>query len=902
MLTLGPLAFAAPWLLAGLIALPAIWLVIRLIPPAPKRQIFPALRLLLGLEVTEETAARTPWWLILLRLALAALVILGLAQPLLNPADRMVGSGPVLLVIDDGWAAAPNWSERREVLFAALEQAEREGRPAALLTTARSPGNDAPSLFGPRRASEIRERLQGLEPKPWPADRAAALSALNTMTVNGASPSTVVADGLEDPAWRPLLEKLQSIGPVKLHTPGTADLPMLLMPPENGAQAMRLTVRRADASAPAAMGIRALGPEGRLIARPILTFAAGETEARYDLALPAEARNILQRLDLDQPSHIGGTVLADERWRRRPVGIVTGSALDQSQSLLQDGYYLERALQPFAEMRRGALSELLKSPPSLILLSDAEPVSDEARGALEKYIQGGGVLVRFAGSKLAAGEDDTLLPVRLRQGGRSLGTALQWTTPEPLAAFSPKSPFAGLAIPKDVTVSRQVLAEPGPDLADRSWAQLADGTPLVTGLKEGEGWLVLFHVPASAEWSNLPLSGLFIDMLQRLVALGRGQAGGAADVTLAPIETLDGFARLAPAAANAQAIPAGTKPTIGPAHPPGLYGTPGARQAFGLTHGTVTRVDALSSVPPGIERVTGTAPPEFALRPALLTGAMVLLLIDLIVALALRGLLRPAVTRIAGLLLVIGLVAISPRAEAQDPMEFALRATLETRLAYIETGDATIDEVSKQGLSGLSLALRRRTAIDAAEPMAVNVESDELAFFPLLYWPIAEAQAPLSPNAVERVNFYLRNGGTILFDTRDGGLAEGVEGVGSRRLRALVGALDIPPLTPANTDHVLSKTFYLLQDYPGREVGGELWVQSAGGTDEVSSIILGANDYAAAWATDQTGRPLYPVVPGGERQREMAFRTGVNIVMYALTGNYKSDQVHVPAILERLGQ
>ena len=79
--------------------------------------------------------------------------------------------------------------------------------------------------------------------------------------------------------------------------------------------------------------------------------------------------------------------------------------------------------------------------------------------------------------------------------------------------------------------------------------------------------------------------------------------------------------------------------------------------------------------------------------------------------------------------------------------------------------------------------------------------------------------------------------------------------------------------------------------------------KSAGNAnDGVSSLIIGANDYAAAWATDITGQPLYPVVPGGARQRELSFRFGVNLVMYALTGNYKADQVHVPAILERLGQ
>jgi hypothetical protein len=69
----------------------------------------------------------------------------------------------------------------------------------------------------------------------------------------------------------------------------------------------------------------------------------------------------------------------------------------------------------------------------------------------------------------------------------------------------------------------------------------------------------------------------------------------------------------------------------------------------------------------------------------------------------------------------------------------------------------------------------------------------------------------------------------------------------------------------------------------------------------VSPIIIGGNDWAAAWAVDAQGRPLADVTPGGDEQREMAYRFGINVVMYALTGNYKTDQVHASALLERLG-
>ena len=187
--------------------------------------------------------------------------------------------------------------------------------------------------------------------------------------------------------------------------------------------------------------------------------------------------------------------------------------------------------------------------------------------------------------------------------------------------------------------------------------------------------------------------------------------------------------------------------------------------------------------------------------------------------------------------------------------------------------------------------------------VAVNPAIDELAFFTLLYWPVAPEQPSLSPAAVDRLNAFMARGGTLLIDTRDHGLDGGL-GTGQQRLAALTRGLDIPPLRPVPGDHVLTRAFYLMQDFPGRYAGGPVWVQDGedAANDGVSAIIIGANDWAAAWATDQLGRPLVSLVPGGDRQRELALRFGVNAVLYTLTGNYKADQVHVPAILERLGQ
>jgi hypothetical protein len=247
----------------------------------------------------------------------------------------------------------------------------------------------------------------------------------------------------------------------------------------------------------------------------------------------------------------------------------------------------------------------------------------------------------------------------------------------------------------------------------------------------------------------------------------------------------------------------------------------------------------------------------------------------------------------------------APSAWAQD--EAIIAATAETRLAYVLTGLSDVDELSRAGLEGLSQVLNRRTAVEAGDPRGVNLAVDDLNLFPLLYWPIRAEHPDLAAGVLERIDAYLRQGGMILFDTADAAsLIPGQPGPGpgEQRLRQLLGGLSLPPLEPVPEDHTLTRSFYLLQDFPGRWTGRSVWVDQADPNvnDGVSSVIIGGHDWAGAWAVDDLGLSAYPVLPGGERQRELARRVGVNVVMYALTGNYKTDQVHIPALLERLGQ
>jgi hypothetical protein len=929
MLSLGALAFAAPGMLALLLVLPVIYWLLRLIPPLPKLVRFPAIRLLIGLEPSEQTPMKMPWWLLLLRMLLAAALILAVARPLLNPQAELPGKGPLLLVIDDGWASAPGWTTRIVHAERLIQRAERGGRLVALVGTAPQT-LDAPALRrGALRPEEARTILRAFRPKPWPTDRAAAVAEIDNLQLDTNAYAVWLSDGLQDPGTDRLTERLRRFGGLEVVLPDQATMPLLLLPPVAEGRDLKVRALRAVADGPRKAAVQASDDQGRVVARIDLTFAANERKGEGVLPAPPELRNRMTRLDIETQGGAGSAVLLDERNRRRPVSILGERETAGGQPLLQEVYFLEKALDPYVSLSIGDRETVLTRNTAVLLIPDSAAPSTADRDEIAKWIENGGVAVRFAGPNLAAAAD-SLVPTPLRLGDRSLGGVMSWGQPSALAEFPVNSPFLGIPVPPDVRIQQQVLAEPTPDLADKTWARLADGTPLVTGEKRGKGYLVLIHTTANTNWSNLALSGLFVDMLQRLVLLSRGVAGDGINKALKPWRTLDGFGRLGAPPAGVQMLQPDAQQTFvpKPTTPPGFYGDENAQVAFNI--GDHIAPPEPLVLPSGVTTDRLSEGGETDLARWCLLAAALLLLLDLLLSLWLRGLLPRAVrlrrAAPAALLLFGAIVLASPRAQAQLPDKIpgqiivahpkdvapppqaklseqeALKGALDVRLAYIVTGDKDVDDTSKAGLEGLSEILRNRTSVEPADPVALDLEKDEPRLYPLIYWPITSVQPALSPKAAAALDRYIRTGGIVFIDTRDQQMSFDKPASGNPDLKRLLAGIETPPLIAMPPEHVLTKSFYLLSDMPGRWQGGKLWIEAGNGrvNDGVTTIIIGSNDYAGAWAVDARGRGLNPVTPGGETQRELSFRVGVNLVMHALTGNYKDDQVHIQDIMQRL--
>lgn len=931
---LSQIVFIQPMILAGLLALPLLWYILRITPPAPKTIFFPAARFLDGLVAEEQTSSSSPWWILLLRLVMAALLILALAGPVFNPTERLTGQGALRLVIDNGWASAQTWDLQMRSAEDLATQAGRENRPVFILTTTPAEGEETPSHLGPMTSGEALSILRGLEPMPWPANYDGMLAVIDAArAVARGSDTYWLSHGIDEGGVDAPIDAVMRQGGVQYILPPSSDLPVLLRPsPPQNSTSRREEQESADTHS---VYITLDGPRG--IEEPIsVNVQAMSSRAGGGLQI-LDARNVTLQPE-NMPATIGfeiaktlsgavsqyrvtgrkgagGMFLLDDRSKRQSVGIASSQQVDINAPLVEASFFLRRAMEPFADVVLDDVPALIDKGVSVIILADVAAMPAQTLNALEEWINAGGILLRFSGPTMAESRTEPfLLPVRLRSGGRSLSGSLTWSEPHVIMPFEDHSPFYGLDVPGDIVINQQILADPAQDLEGKVWARLSDGTPFITSDQKGRGLIVLIHTTANTSWSNFALSGLYVSILQRIVQMS-GNTQVRADTNfsvLDPILVMDGFGVLGSPSAAVRPLTPDTLDSLvpGPYHPPGLYGNGQFQYALNLgTH--LEPVSVTGALPVNISRRYYNEDYEIDISPYILYAALLLFIVDWIIMMFMIGngfkLFRlPQKARLSSALpaFIVVTFLIFSYSLAKASTDWDIKHSSEFYLAYVETGDARVDSITREGLETLGKTLTQRTSVEPAGVVALNPETDTLSLFPLIYWAISDGQKQYSDKALANIQYYLDHGGTILFDTRDNNRSTDRAGQSGEAaaLRQITASLNIPPIAPIPDGHVLGRAFYLLDGYPGRYESGVLWLeqQSVSGRDNVSSVLIGSNDWAAAWADAQDQRFSRFTSQRSGRDEEMALRFGVNLVMYALTGNYKADQVHIPHILERL--
>ncbi|MEM9287915.1 MAG: DUF4159 domain-containing protein [Pseudomonadota bacterium] len=921
MLALGPIAFLNPWLLTGLILLPLAYIIIRAIPPAPRRYFFPATWLTRELDTNAADVKATPWWLILMRLLLLGLIITALAHPVLPPQQQLARTGPAVIVVDNDWATAPDWPSRREALLGLLSQLESQGRQASLATTA-APVDGWPEALELETPATLAEKIRAMAPSPWMPDYETALDLAMPLLAQADASVFYLSSGLNFGGAGDFISKLSAEAPLDIAVDSDAGLRQIafaaVKPSPKG---FAFLLIRGEEAPALTVTLVAKDGGGLVLASQQVEFKTGQVRYDGDFSIPAQLRGRAASLSVEGVRSAAATYVLDARSHRPLVGLIDTPANRGTAPFQSPLFYLGRALSPYATLERGSVDTVLKASPAIIMLPDQGRLPGAQQEVLSRWVDAGGVLVRFAGPNMLADDghvSDPLLPVRLRTQPRIIGGSLSWSNALGVSDFDESSPFAGIQIAEDVRVERQALARSSSLGSGTVWSKLSDGTPLVSAAPRGTGQLVLFHTTADPQWSNLALSGTFVEMLQRLLYLassGQALPSGAAEPMLMT-QFLTGRGRLSapPERIANTKYSAPLSKAAGPDNPPGLYENSVGRVAVNLASaaGPISpRTELLS-----IKAATGSLPVrdvngilDRSLQPLIYHIIIILVLADILACLWLRGgfqapkRLAQRLVKAAGAAAGLAAVMSSPDTQAQETPIAQLAANV--RLACLETGVAAVDELCLDGVDGLARQLNLRTSVWTGPTQLVRASQENLGLFPILFWPLQPGGLTLSDSEAQRLATYLSAGGMLVIDTGAGvsGQARLDTTLGPPELLAsLAQQIALPPLSMLNREHVLSHSFYILSRTPGRRGDGQVWLEAGGEAQgaPVSSIILGNADWFSSWAKVQTSLPGY--AGGDGRREELAVRFGINLVMYALTGTYKADQVHLPALLERVGR
>ncbi len=887
---MGTFSLVNPWLLLALAGLPVLWWWLRALPPPPQSVAFPAISLIQNRQAP-VAQSRPPFWLILLRLLLAAVLILAASAPVWRSDNKSIKNNRLVIVVDNGWESASSISLLPDRTRASLQNIAGENGAVAVLSTAEPSGGwpKAPKLRW--LAADVAEtRLAEMRAEPWSNDRdgfiqsyAPTLAAANAKILwlsDGTNPASAqrFADALT-PRHAVEASKLSEAGPIAFRTVVSRTdgfVVELVSTPQSGARSLQLIARQGD---------------GKIGGTAQAILPAGAASVRTTVAVAPADRVKVTRLEIAGQSSAAATYLLDDSNARPLVGIYSGETVEQRQPLRSGSYYIRRALETHADVREGSIDALMDVPVNMMILTDVGAFPPATQKRVKAWLENGGLLLSFAGPRMAE-SGSPFAPVPLRPASRTMGGALTWGTPVKLAPFPAGSPFAGINIDPKVSVSRQVLAEPSADLTGLSWASLADKTPLITAAQRGAGLSVLVHTTSGPDWTDLPLSGMFEQMLRQLLPLAGRTASisGATtgsyilDTALLGDGSIAAPGRLTPPIAQQQFDGA----RASPATPPGLYRSGDRVKALNLANpngpiGPRDLIEPLVKWPDGVtdhqERQT-----IHQLAPLLWKIALLLLVGDALGTLLVRRKL-PEIRfsrAITATVLLILMLPVSSHAAA------APAGALEVRLGYV-TGTLAAPVDSQRAFMSLNDALTIRTAIRPGPPQGVIPGRDALGFYTLIYWPVSASAQPLDGPAAAAVARYLEVGGILIVDTAYAGPTPLARAEAARRM---LSSLSLPRLEQLGESHVLAKSFYLLGQGPARSLMSQVWVEAdtRGGDGRISGLIIGSQNLARTLVDTTVDSP----------SREGALRLGINAVMYALTGTYKADQVHAESLLERM--
>jgi len=877
-----------------------------MVPPEPRKLALPTFKFLADLNSAARNIETAPIWLKILR-AIALFAIVGaIAGPYYSYQKKATNSlEAVTIIIDDGWSNANDWQQIRDRANAIIEMhapINAETTQFRIILTSQK----AELPISVLTKHDALDFIAQTAPRPYLPNHQACATRLEKL--NQKSHIYYFSDGINHQSSGKFLEVLSHIalGKPKIALPATPLVAITAVRATN--DGYRFTYKSLGTDKPIAVNF--LSNDGEIL---------GVGNGRDGIGIVNLPNNLLSKVSaakISNQHNTGAIHLLAGNSIRPLIGI---EALNQTEEpLISDKHYIETAANLIGNVTQADITSLINSKPNAIVFGDRSGFSPSEERALLAFMRHGGTIIRFMGARAIGKQGDLIVSAPLSAEPRIMASNFSWNEAK-IAAILPESPLFGIEI-NDEARPRVVSVFQNFQSNVEIWARLNDQTPLVSQRAIGLGQIVMIHTSASPVWSDISLFDSQVQILRRILQTSISN-GVSAEIRppqgeMRPVLLLNGFGENQEFSSSQKPIlPNNLITTPDADFPPGLYA------GNGSVHILQAASEALSLSPlqyssRGFETISNIGKSVFDFRFVFLLIGFLALAIDcIIIAIGLRAKAKPSFKQAGFTFILLSLLflsvssSVSTSAQAQN---FAAPKASKTKsilndddfvMAYIETPDATTNQSARAGLEGLSAAINARTNIRTSRIVAVNPSSDELALYPIIYWLLPANNRPLDVVGSRALNQYMRNGGVLFIDTRGAGRERNAA---LDNTRTATNGLVLPQIEIPPSGHVLRRTFYLLSGFPGRYNASNLWVETQrssniSANDGVSPIIIGDGDWASVWA----GGPhagAQAAVEGGDLRREVAFRVGINIYLYALTGQYKADQIHVRAILGRQKQ
>lgn len=855
------------WLL---LSLPIIFFISKLRPQKKYFGKFAGFFILKQIETTSNIPKNSPLWLKVLRTIFGFCLIIGFSGPYLIEHSNQTDKKPILFIVENDVALGNEIDEINNSIKAIITNPNNIGREYKII-----------ALFDPQKILENNKSINfQIDVANFKINRETIIPKIKA--INNEYEIHYFTNDIESQSDNLFFEilKTKSNNNIFAHRPQKNFATIKTITNDNNTLKLGIFATKSDI-----FKINAFDKNGQNIAK----FNANSNAA--NLTIGQDKISKIAYFEIEGQKNAGGVFIIDKNLIK-PI-VLSPKLINTEQPLISDAHFIWSSLKIFANPIDLEFDKIHKQNPNAIIFGDIAGFNNNETRILKNYMENGGTIIRFIGPKAIANPNDEILSANISSQIHKITTGFG-VKPVVLLPFAKNSSFSNIQIPQNILVQNSIhfaqSAKPSEIIA-----QLSDGSPYLSMKNFGRGKLYMFHINAAPIWSNAALSTFHMELIKEIIIQSKFIVKNAYDLNIQTTlnQTIEinknGNLNRELERINSINTPITSEIFANEKLPPGLYENDG--NALALNIGASFKNAKIINLPDFI-KISNAENDKNKFSDIFLIIAFILLFLDVILTSTnLKNIFKFAI-------LIYAFNLFSPN------LSYAQITTLkdDLKLAYIITNDQANDKQSQSGLLGLANALEQRTNIEPNGTIGINLEKDELAKHPIIYWLIPKNGMEISQKSRDALNKYMQNGGILFIDTQ----ALGMENSRAQNnLKKAVYGLKIPPLEKVPPDHVLKKSFYLLQNFQGFYKNSSLWVESAASkdvsaNDGVTPIIISDGNFARLWAGSK-GQSITTIF-GGNFDDELGIRAGINIIIYALTGQYKGDQIHINSILKKFNR